>query len=325
MTLNTGFSNFESACKGVLEYLHQKMGFRLWMITRKDGNDWIVLFSEDHGYNVKSGDVFCWADSFCSRMVLGKGPRIAPSSDNVDAYREAPIGRKVPIQAYIGVPLYQSDGSLFGTLCAIDPEPKPDEIMGELPLVEMFARLLGTILEAELKTVEQARRAERASVEALVDPLTGLLNRRGWEKLTAVEEDRMRRYGHTAGVVFLDLDNLKRVNDQSGHDAGDSLICKTAEVLKSTTRESDLLARVGGDEFVVLAVECDLRTCFTMIERIQRAFQNAGIEISIGFGTKNAANTIEDAVTLADADMYQQKQARRNNPNRQAEGRQLLI
>ena len=72
------FNDFEAAGQRVLAFLHQRFGFGLWMVTRTEGEDWIVLQSEDHGYGVKPGTVFRWADSFCSEMVKGNGPRIAP-------------------------------------------------------------------------------------------------------------------------------------------------------------------------------------------------------------------------------------------------------
>lgn len=153
------YADFKTASSQVLEYLHTQLGFRLWMITRTEEDDWIVLNASDHGYNVQSGDVFRWTDSFCSRMVAGLGPRIAPRSNEIPAYAEAPIGRKVPIGAYVGVPLTRHDGGLFGTLCAIDPMPMPDDVGDQLPLVEIMARLLMTILETELKAQQEARRA----------------------------------------------------------------------------------------------------------------------------------------------------------------------
>ena len=140
---------FRSASTEVVQYLHDRLGFGLWMVTRTEGRDWIVLAADDHGYAVQEGDVFQWADSFCSRMVVDEGPRIAPRSADVPAYAAAPIGDQVPIGAYIGVPLRTSDGKLFGTLCAIDPQPQPDHIVGELPQIEMMARLLETEASAE--------------------------------------------------------------------------------------------------------------------------------------------------------------------------------
>lgn len=75
------------------------------MVTRTEGEDWIVLPAEDRGYDVKEGDVFRWTDSFCSQMVEGRGPCIAPQSDLIPAYANAPIGQQVSIAAYVGLPL----------------------------------------------------------------------------------------------------------------------------------------------------------------------------------------------------------------------------
>ena len=99
------YSGFEAAARAVLGFLHARFGFDLWMVTRTEGEDWIVLHVEDHGYGVRPGTVFRWSDSFCSRMVQGLGPRVAPDAAGVPAYAEAPIGRQVRIGAYIGLPL----------------------------------------------------------------------------------------------------------------------------------------------------------------------------------------------------------------------------
>jgi len=115
----SAFSNFEEAVQAVLESLHERLGFQLWMFTRVEGEDWIVLEAVDYGYSVKSGNVFHWSDSFCSRMVRGEGPRVAPNSQQIQAYVEAPIGQQVDISAYIGIPLCHADGTLFGTLVVI--------------------------------------------------------------------------------------------------------------------------------------------------------------------------------------------------------------
>ena len=185
--------DFSSAARAVLAFLHGRLGFDLWMVTRTEGDDWIVLQREDHGYEVPQGAVFRWADSFCSQMVAGRGPRVAPCSAEVPVYANAPISRQVQIGAYVGVPLDRGDGSLFGTLCAIHPEAQPGEILAEQPLIELLAGLLCTLLESELRATEQVRLMERAEAEALTDALTGLYNRRGWERLLAGEEERCRR------------------------------------------------------------------------------------------------------------------------------------
>ena len=81
----SGFSNFQEAVQAVLESLHERLGFQLWMFTRVEGEDWIVLEAADYGYGVSSGNVFQWSDSFCSRMVRGEGPRVTPNSQPIQA------------------------------------------------------------------------------------------------------------------------------------------------------------------------------------------------------------------------------------------------
>jgi diguanylate cyclase (GGDEF)-like protein len=305
------FCDFSTASTEVMHYLHERLGFQLWMVTRTESDNWIVLNSLDHGYGVKNGDVFRWTDSFCSRMVDGLGPRIAPKCDRIPAYAEAPIGQVVPIGAYVGVPLMRNNGGLFGTLCAIDPQSMPDEIESELPLVELLARLLSTILESELKVQDEFRRAERAQLEAVTDGLTGLVNRRGWETLLAKEEKRCKRYGYPACLFSIDLDGLKLVNDGLGHAKGDELLKRFAEALLSVSRESDVTARIGGDEFALLAVECDLTGALALNQRLEQAFDRARISASVGMAMWHMSGTMNAAFEQADQNMYECKQRRK--------------
>jgi diguanylate cyclase (GGDEF)-like protein len=312
-----GFTNFEGAARAALAFLHRRLGLRLWMVTRVQGDDWVVLQVEDHCYDVKDGTVFRWADSFCSRMVRGEGPRIAPRSAEVPAYASAPIGRQVKIGAYVGVPLIGVDGTLFGTLCAIDPEAQPAALTQELELVEMVAGLLGSLLRTEMQFAEEIRRAERVEAEALGDALTGLFNRRGWSELLAREEERCRRHGNPAGVLVLDLDDLKTVNDSLGHFEGDRLITRTSAVLKRVVRSQDVAARVGGDEFTVLAVEYCADATATLVTRLRDALAAEGINASIGLAMRHPAHGLPVAWEEADKAMYAEKKQKLMNRLRQ--------
>ena len=317
------YPNFDSAARAVLDFLHQRLGFDLWMVTRTEGENWTVLQAEDHGYGVKEGTVFRWADSFCSQMVLGRGPCIAPSAAQVPAYASAPIGRLVTIGAYVGLPLIRDDGSLFGTLCAIHPTPQPEAIEAELPMIEVLVRLLCGILEADLKSAEHARRAEWAQAEALTDPLTGLYNRRGWDQLLAAEESRCRRYGHAASVLSIDLDGLKRVNDTQGHAKGDELIRRAGQAIRNAVREQDIVARVGGDEFVVLGIECDADGSKVLRERASNSLSAVDVEASLGVAVRDPSLGLSHAVEQADKGMYLCKKARRNTNLTVPSGRTL--
>lgn len=312
MTDIRSFPSFEAATQASLEFLHSRLGFDLWMLTRTEGEDWVVLHSEDHGYGVKEGAVFRWADSFCSQMCKGLGPRIAPRSREVPIYAAAPIGQQVAIGAYVGIPLTKIDGSLFGTLCAIDPDPQPLSLTEELPLVELVGRLLCSVLESELKLQTEIRRFERAQADAFTDPLTGLYNRRAWTHLSSAEEERCKRYGHPACVLSIDLDGLKLVNDSQGHAKGDEYICRAAKAIQNAVRLQDIVARIGGDEFAVLGVECNEFEAAALSTRISEALDAAQVPASIGLANRDPRFSLMDSFVKADEIMYRCKRNRKN-------------
>ncbi len=302
---------FEEASKSVLAYLHGRLGMGLWMVTRVSGEDWIVLTSEDHGYSIGPGAVFPWADSFCSQMVQDLGPRIAPRSDDVAAYRDAPIAGYTPIGAYVGVPLKDLDGRLFGTLCAIDPAPQPEALNDSLLLVELLGGLLSGILSLELRAADAERSSTVARREAMLDPLTHLFNRRGWDVLLDEEEARCRRYGHPAAVILIDLNGFKQTNDEHGHAMGDALLKKCGLAISSAVRDHDVAARIGGDEFAVLAIEATEPGAVAIVERIEAAFASMGIDAAVGFARRDHSRGLAHAMDEADARMYEAKKATR--------------
>ncbi len=314
----SAFSDFPTAATAVLQFLQGRLGFDLWMVTRVLDDDWVVLNAVDTGYGVESGDVFKWSDSFCSRMVAGVGPRVAPRSQEVPSYAEAPIGDEYSIRAYIGVPLTRADGTLFGTLCAVDPDEQKDEILAEQPMVELLAQLLSTVLERDLVVGQIERRSQQLEDLAMLDGLTGLPNRRAWDGALAREEQRCQRFGHPAAIVSVDLDGLKHTNDTHGHEVGDDLLRRAATALHSAIRVHDTAARTGGDEFALLAAECAADDVPALVSRVTDAFADAGIDASIGYGARRpGSGSLEAAWRAADADMY------RSKANRKASGSRL--
>jgi diguanylate cyclase len=302
--------DFASAAQDVIAFLHKRLGFGLWMVTRVEGDDWIVLQSEDHGYGVAPGKVFSWAESFCVHMVQGQGPRIAPASDKISAYAAAPIGKQVAIGAYIGVPLVKPDGALFGTLCAIDPAQQPASIAGEQALIELLAGLLSSILQSDLQASDAARRAERLDVEAHTEPMTGLHNRRAWDQMLTREEERCRRFGHPVTVVVVDLDGLKTINDTQGHAAGDALIVRAGAALRHAARDVDLVARLGGDEFGMLALDCDQAGAEALTLRVRAALADAQLKACVGVAVRRPQSGLAEAWQRADQHLYNEKRAR---------------
>ena len=312
--LDDRFSDgFREAGEAVLEFLSTRIPFGLWMLTRVDGHDQIVLQSADVSYGVKDGDTFSWSDSYCSRMVRGEAPRVAPRSQEIPAFVVAQSKQSMPIKSYIGVPIMRSDGSLFGTLCAIDSHPQPASIAEEQPLIELLAFLLGSLLQRDLMMLENHRRAERAELASLSDALTEIGNRRAWDRLIDTEEQRLSKFRDSASIVVLDLDNLKEVNDEFGHAAGDELLRQAAECLKTVVRSRDFLARVGGDEFAILALEVGHEKIDEFALRIQTALENSNISASVGWSSRDQVSSLHDAWGDADARMYEAKSLRRKS------------
>lgn len=311
--LGSPFSGFAEAAQAVLADLQGRLGLKLWLVTRAVGEQQVVLHAQDapEGYGITAGTVLSWSGSLCTAMVAGDGPVIAPRVADVPAYASAPNRSVATFEAYVGVPLVQPDGELFGTLCAFDPEPQPGSLVEAEDLVVLQARLLSTVLHLELGTEELHRRAERAETDATTDVLTGLGNRRGWEQVLAAEETRCSRYGHPGCVLVVDLDELKVVNDGAGHAAGDELLQKAAGVLHGSLRSTDYVARVGGDEFAVLAVETGPEGGRVEAERLREGLRSAGISAAVGLGWRAPDRSLAEAWHDADADMYRQKPARR--------------
>lgn len=304
------FGDVAVASGAVLEQLREELGFAWWAVTRITGGTHVVLATGDTGFPLPAGEQMPWIESLCHRVLEQRAPRVVPDLRSVPPLDAGCLAGEWQIGAYLSVPLSLTGTDLFGTLCAVHPEPVPAQVTARLPLVELQARLLATVLAAELQLDEARRRAERAEADALLDPLTGLVNRRGWQMVLEREEQRCRRYGTVASVLVIDLDGLKTVNDTRGHAAGDALLQHAAQVLREAFRSTDVAARLGGNEFGVLAVETDAHGARHERDRLQSLFDRAAVPASIGVATRHPVTGLAGAWTDADAHMYRVKHAK---------------
>ncbi|NJM31734.1 MAG: GGDEF domain-containing protein [Limnobacter sp.] len=145
--------------------------------------------------------------------------------------------------------------------------------------------------------------------ETRKDPLTGLLNRRGWLHFTHYTLKRIAKFGSTpVAVAILDIDYFKQYNDTYGHDAGDLRLVEFAEMIRGNFRPSDTVARVGGEEFAVLLPNCTVEDAKRIIDRIREIKQN-NISFSAGVADLEECKTVEGAMAVADQALYQAKQA----------------
>lgn len=178
--------------------------------------------------------------------------------------------------------------------------------------------LLGVLVGWNRSLVTRLRNAhETIRKQAATDELTGCCNRR---YAYAALEERMaesRRYNMPLAVVYLDLDNLKRTNDSHGHGKGDALIRCLAEHARRTVRETDLVCRMGGDEFLVVLPRCTAECAGRVIQRLRQSFLAAWehpeqASFSSGVAELEDGDTVDSLIERADRFMYERKRSGRS-------------
>jgi len=200
---------------------------------------------------------------------------------------------------------YRKDGSPVDVIVAGSPILVGDEFIGVVAVyTDITAR----------KRMEETLRAL-----ALVDDLTNLYNRRGFLTLGQQQLKAANRAKRRMMLLFADFDGLKQINDSFGHPEGDRALIETANVLRETFRESDIIARIGGDEFLVLAIETDGFPTEVLTARLQENLEarNAKgdlryrLSLSMGIARYEPERpcSIDELVARADRAMYEKKQS----------------
>jgi diguanylate cyclase (GGDEF)-like protein len=144
-------------------------------------------------------------------------------------------------------------------------------------LVEAVAAIQAEAMEAHVQS-----RSRELESQANTDPLTGLGNLRALQRALANLLDTQKRYQHPFGVLLMDIDGLKRINDSFGHQAGDEVLAEVAKRFSRSVRSSDYLARYGGEEFVVLLPETKLEDALTFGEKLRAAIASAPVPVAEG-------------------------------------------
>lgn len=232
----------------------------------------------------------------------------------LEAEADDALGRNQGLIARFAVPIGRQQP--FGVLVVAHAASRP---RGFTNLCQRIGHALADAAEPLLlQTIsrdELAQERDRFALEARTDPLTGLENRAGWDRLLVSEDSRRARYPESISIVSADLDGLKAINDRGGHEAGDRAILAAAELLRRTARTVDHVARVGGDEFLILMPETDEAGAARFLERVRFAAlrtmcDGICLSISLGAATGGPDEPLLTTARRADAAMYASKTER---------------
>ncbi|MBV8379183.1 MAG: sensor domain-containing diguanylate cyclase [Paucibacter sp.] len=223
--------------------------------------------------------------------------------------------------AYAGALLRDDKGSKLGTLCVTDtvPHPLTDD---QVQLLRGLARQVMHVISLRKTQKELTEALEKMTRLATTDELTGLLNRRAFFEHARQLGKLVQRQSGAMSLVVVDIDHFKRVNDTHGHAAGDAVLAEVARRLGGALRESDVIGRIGGEEFAIALPFTALDRALALMEKLRQAvrrqpvtFDNEAIGISVSVGVAQIdaeATDISATLRRADEALYQAKAAGRD-------------
>jgi diguanylate cyclase (GGDEF)-like protein len=208
--------------------------------------------------------------------------------------------------SYLGVPVFWPNGKVFGTFCVKDYKVTHyDQTYFDI------INQLKDILESDLLLIEMYQQVKSL---AITDPLTNIYNRRGFEILAEQRLHLAQRIESPIGLFYFDIDQFKHINDQFGHTIGDNVLKIVAEALTESIRNTDIVGRMGGDEFVALVSDNNIDESEKILSRFNQNLVNKQKNINIptfsvsaGYTKVDLGMSIKDIIQIADEAMLTQK------------------
>ncbi|PSL40970.1 diguanylate cyclase (GGDEF)-like protein [Planomicrobium soli] len=300
------FNRIDKVIDEVISLLSETIDVNSIFLTNTDRETNFIVKAFNRKTNLlQTGEQLPLNKSLCKLVIENGGePLVIPSIAKEPLTSGHPGAERIPNGSYIGMPIYQSNDSIFGTLCAADTKPYGFTAY-EIKLIKTLGLLLSQAIMLEDMMVR--------------DSLTGLHNR----AYLVGHFDRNNGEEHKSALLYVDLDRFKMVNDQYGHEAGDELLKKVATVFQELAPSGSVIARIGGDEFVLLVpvtteeMEEAKRTASQILNELSgqpvkvRDWE-LSISASVGMTFAEPGKDLEELLNEADRAMYQAKREGRN-------------
>lgn len=293
-----------------LQVLQTGLPLTAWAVFQHKGGDWHAL--------AVSGEVGNTDLGLLAQTVLDSG--LADDNDaELFEFRPAntgeldlldqPAGASKIFRAMLTPCGGHSRGALLGWVHGGAQMPTPDTRI----VTPALASMVGIMhLHAELITTERLVLETRH--ENLLDPLTGTLNRSGWDQYLQQIEAALKGRDEDAMIAVLDVDYLKAVNERDGRAAGDEMLRRAAQTIHAVLRRRDCVARLGADEFAILLQDIGSSEADALSARLTTALKAVDISVSIGLAMKSDAGSLKKAFAMADSSMYANKRKRHGTP-----------
>lgn len=224
------------------------------------------------------------------------------------------FGDPEPVSSFLAVPMRRQDGSVFG-MVSVQSYQKNAYTNEDMALLELLATHAA-------KALDNTRLFAELQMLAIMDDLTGIYNRRHFFEVARLEFERALRYQRSLSLIMMDIDHFKEVNDRLGHLVGDAVLRIVADRCKQNMRETDVIGRYGGEEFVLLMPETNADGANMVAERLRVAIGDTPIticdetvRITISIGLANLSRKCKDLdqlIQMADEALYNAKRGGRN-------------
>ena len=265
-------------------------------------------------------------DSFCAYTIQGSDMMIIEDANKDERFADNPLVVGNPnIVFYAGCPVRAPDGRNIGSLCAIDLKTRKISAEQTQALRDLAEMVEAEVKVAQLSTSqnELITQLDTAQRLALIDPMTRIWNRAGMEEILNREYAVAVRKKTPIALAMCDIDHFKKINDTYGHDVGDTVIIESTKRIVASLRTEDAVARMGGEEFLIVMPGCTPDTLKSTLERIRHAVvdlaiptDKAPIFSTMSFGGTVKVPTSETdilaMIKTADEALYRAKTSGRN-------------